>query len=275
MESIAAAQNDKSRRRVLFGAVALGAAAAGVGLGFWRRPAPLGDQGAMAPTSFWDASFDSAAGGALAMRAFQGKPLLINFWATWCPPCIDELPLIDAFYRQNAPNRWQVLGLAIDQPGAVRTFLGRVHFFFTFIFINGVFLPMFFQGMLGMHRRWYDGGTSYEISKRLVFGLSGLEWNHVISWSAWLLGLAQLPFIFNFFWSIWNGKKVSDNPWHATTLEWAAPSPPPHGNFTRALTVHRGPYEYSVPGAEEDYTPQYQPTVPKKQPVVAPQHQPA
>lgn len=126
MESIAAVPNDKSRRRLLFGAVSLGAAAAGVGLGFWRRRASPGEAGAMAPASFWNASFDSAAGDALAMRSFQGKPLLINFWATWCPPCIDELPLIDAFYRQNAPNRWQVLGLAIDQPSAVRTFLGRV-----------------------------------------------------------------------------------------------------------------------------------------------------
>jgi len=137
--------------------------------------------------------------------------------------------------------------------------LGRIHFFFSIIFINGIFMPMFIQGMMGMHRRWYDGGLSYPVtSGRVVLGYSGTEWNHVISWSAWLLGVAQLPFIFNFFWSIRHGKKASINPWDSTTLEWTAPSPPPHGNFDHPPTVYRGPYEYSVPGASSDFTPQAQ-----------------
>ncbi len=136
-------------------------------------------------------------------------------------------------------------------------FLGRVHFVLSFIFINGIFTPMFLQGMLGMHRRWYDGGASYDlISNGVVWGLSGIKWNTVISISAWCLGLSQIPFIFNFFWSLKFGQKVGRNPWEATTLEWEAPSPPPHGNFDRALSVHRGPYEYSVPGATSDFTPQ-------------------
>ena len=59
------------------------------------------------------------------MAALTGKPLLVNFWATWCPPCVEELPLIDAFWRENGPNGFQVLGLAIDQPSAVRRFLQR------------------------------------------------------------------------------------------------------------------------------------------------------
>ena len=59
------------------------------------------------------------------MDIFRGKPLLVNFWATWCPPCVEELPMIDAFYRQHVGKSWQVLGLAIDQPSAVRTFLAR------------------------------------------------------------------------------------------------------------------------------------------------------
>ena len=72
------------------------------------------------------------------------------------------------------------------------------------------------------------------------------------------MALFQIPFIFNFFWSIWNGKKVDQNPWEATTLEWAAPSPPPHGNFAVVPQAYRGPYEYSVPGAGKDFTPQYE-----------------
>jgi cytochrome c oxidase subunit 1 len=136
-------------------------------------------------------------------------------------------------------------------------FLGRVHFVGSLIFINGLFAPMFFQGMAGMHRRWYDGGVTFEgLSNASVFGYTGIQWNTVISWSAFLLCVAQLPFIFNFFWSIWNGEKVDRNPWDATTLEWDAPSPPGHGNFDKPIAVHRGPYEYSVPGADKDFTPQ-------------------
>jgi cytochrome c oxidase subunit 1 len=71
------------------------------------------------------------------------------------------------------------------------------------------------------------------------------------------LALGQIPFIINIFWSIWKGEEVhSDNPWEATTLEWQTPTPPPHGNFAKAPEVHRGPYEYSVPGHAKDFTPQ-------------------
>ncbi len=126
-------------------------------------------------------------------------------------------------------------------------FWGRVHFFGSFICMNGIFLPMFLQGMGAMHRRMSDGGATYQLNESL------LHWNVFISWSAWLLALCQIPFIVNFFWSIWGGKKCTDNPWDATTLEWAAPSPPPHGNFLHEPTTYRGPYEYSVPGADKDF----------------------
>jgi cytochrome c oxidase subunit 1 len=70
------------------------------------------------------------------------------------------------------------------------------------------------------------------------------------------MALFQIPFIFNFFWSIWKGEQTDANPWGATTIEWAAPSPPPHGNFLTVPEAHRGPYEYSVPGAARDFVPQ-------------------
>jgi thiol-disulfide isomerase/thioredoxin len=64
-------------------------------------------------------------GGTLPMAGFRGRPLLVNFWAPWCPPCVEELPMIDAFFRQHAPNGWQVVGLAVDKPEAVQKFLGK------------------------------------------------------------------------------------------------------------------------------------------------------
>lgn len=128
--------------------------------------------------------------------------------------------------------------------------LGRIHFFLSFVFMNVVFMPMFFQGMAGVSRRLYDQ-TLYAHGDA-VQGLTRMS-----SWGAWMLGLSQLPFILNFFMSLRAGKKVSDNPWEATTLEWAAPSPPPHGNFAAVPSVYRSPYEYSVPGIRQDYFPQH------------------
>jgi cytochrome c oxidase subunit I len=140
-------------------------------------------------------------------------------------------------------------------------FWGKVHFTLSFIFMNLVFQPMFAQGMAGMLRRMMDGGANYSAQQvpGAIGGLSEhiMHLNVWVSTAAWCLGLAQIPFIINFFYSIKRGKKIeSDNPWHATTLEWQTPTPPPHGNFTKPPVVHRGPYEYSVPGHATDFTPQ-------------------
>ena len=75
--------------------------------------------------NFWLQEFEKPEGGTLFMKALQGKPLLINFWATWCPPCIEELPLIDAFFNQNKSKSFQVVGLAVDQPSMVRRYLSQ------------------------------------------------------------------------------------------------------------------------------------------------------
>jgi cytochrome c oxidase subunit I len=144
---------------------------------------------------------------------------------------------------------------------AMNEFWGKVHFVLSLIFMNLVFQPMFAQGFAGMNRRMWDGGATY-LSSPEVLGLpkSMIDMNVNISHAAWALGLAQIPFIINFFWSIGRGRKVnSNNPWEATTLEWQTPTPPPHGNFDKHIEVHRGPYEYSVPGHDKDFTPQNEP----------------
>jgi cytochrome c oxidase subunit 1 len=144
-------------------------------------------------------------------------------------------------------------------------FWGKVHFWLSLIFMNLVFQPMFSQGMAGMLRRMSDGGAQYSLAKVGKDAIGGLtdsimHWNVTISWAAVCLGLAQIPFIINFFWSMKHGKKVtSDNPWEATTLDWQTPTPPPHGNFATVPEAHRGPYDYSVPGSTKDFSPQNQP----------------
>ena len=137
--------------------------------------------------------------------------------------------------------------------------LGKIHFAGSFLCMNLIFAPMFVQGLKGMSRRMYDGGSTY-FGSGLGADPSILELNKVITHSAILLGLFQIPFIVNFFLSLWNGKKVeSDNPWQATTLDWQTLTPPPHGNFVTEPVVYRGPYEYSVPGAAKDYIQQGMP----------------
>ena len=132
--------------------------------------------------------------------------------------------------------------------------LGKIHFWPSLLFMNGIFMPMFIQGLAGVSRRLWDGGLEY------AHAAGVLHWNEFMSISAWLLGLAQIPFIFNLFYSLRSGEKVDNNPWQATTLEWDAPSPPlPHVNFEKLPVVHREAYEYSVPGRNRDYTPQTEP----------------
>ena len=130
--------------------------------------------------------------------------------------------------------------------------LGRIHFFGSFVCMNVIFMPMFLVGLAGVSRRLYDGGAGYDFAQPV------LHLNVVSSWGAWILAIFQIPFIFNFLWSIRKGEKTAENPWQATTIEWAAPSPPPHGNFAAAPQAYRGPYEYSVPGAGKDFVPQFE-----------------
>jgi cytochrome c oxidase subunit 1 len=131
--------------------------------------------------------------------------------------------------------------------------LGKLHFAGTFVFVNVTFLPMFNLGLMGMQRRisetkhfdyLRDGG---DLQKLSTYGLIGLV-------------VFQLPFIWNFFHSIFRGEVADRNPWRATTLEWNTSSPPPHGNFEVPPVVHHDPYVYSPEGVDDDFIPQHAPT---------------
>lgn len=124
-ESISASSSAerRSRRRWLMGAVAGAAALAGAGVALRKyQPQQMAPDAELA---LWGAEFAQIDGGRLTMAALRGKPLLLNFWATWCPPCVDELPLLSSFFQINVVKGWQVLGLAVDQQESVKRFLAR------------------------------------------------------------------------------------------------------------------------------------------------------
>jgi cytochrome c oxidase subunit 1 len=132
--------------------------------------------------------------------------------------------------------------------------LGKIHFWGTIIPFNLIFIPLFILGAAGEHRRIY----SYEHFSQLF--TPGLQHLRVLATLALVVMLLfQFVFLYNFIRSLFAGEKAEANPWRANTLEWAAPSPPPHGNFAEMPTVYRGPYEYSVPGRPVDFWPQHLP----------------
>jgi len=130
--------------------------------------------------------------------------------------------------------------------------LGKIHFVGSIICMNVIFLPMFVQGLAGVNRRLWDGGTLYTHAQ------GTLSLNVPMSYAALGLAFFQIFFIINLAWSIRGGRATGANPWEATTLEWsAAPSPPrAHGNFDRVPRVVRDPYEYNAPGATAGFLPQ-------------------
>jgi|SRR5450830_215274 len=119
--SIAEPRPTAGRRRWLVGAVAGVAALGGVGVA-WRIYQPESSPQSV-DLAFWQLEFTAPDGRLMRMAALRGKPLLLNFWATWCPPCVAELPLLSDFYQLNSDKGWQVLGLAVDQLDPVKRFL--------------------------------------------------------------------------------------------------------------------------------------------------------
>jgi len=128
--------------------------------------------------------------------------------------------------------------------------LGYVHFWVTAICAYGVFFPMHFIGLAGLPRRYYTN-TNFPLFDDLQ------NVNVLITVFALIGGAFQLVFLYNFFSSIFYGKRTVQNPWNSTTLEWTAPIEHIHGNWPGEIPeVHRWPYDYSKPGHEEDFIPQ-------------------
>lgn len=161
------------RRNLALGGVAILAGVAGVGVA-WRQFEPHGALSDMAPgttggseispaQAFWTMSFDTPGGTSLAMSTFKGRPLLVNFWATWCPPCIEELPLLDSFYQANKARDWTVVGLAVDQPSAVNKWLQAKPLSF----------PVGMAGLGGTDLSKQLGNRSGSLPFSVVFGASG------------------------------------------------------------------------------------------------------
>ena len=134
--------------------------------------------------------------------------------------------------------------------------LGYIHFWLTFVGVYMVFFPMHYIGIAGFPRRYYSW-TNYEFTNMYT------DLNMFVSVAAFITFAAQAIFLFNFFYSMYRGRKATLNPWSSNTLEWTTPLHPGHGNWPGEIpTVYRWPYDYSKPGAAEDFIPQ---TVPLSQ----------
>jgi cytochrome c oxidase subunit I len=128
--------------------------------------------------------------------------------------------------------------------------LGYIHFWLTFVGVYMVFFPMHYIGIAGFPRRYYSF-TSYD-----AFSTFG-DLNMFISCAAIITFIAQFIFGFNFFYSIFKGRKANQNPWSSNTLEWTTPVLPGHGNWNGEIpSVYRWPYDYSKPGSDSDFIPQ-------------------
>ena len=151
----------RSRRFWVGAGVATVAAGAGIGLGVWRHtPAPVLSG---AEAAFWDGVYDGPNGEVVRVADFRGQPVLVNFWATWCPPCVEELPMLNAFQRDQAARGWRLIGLAVDQPSAVRQFMRKLPIEF----------PVGMAGLAGTELSRSLGNTNGGLPFTVVFGRDG------------------------------------------------------------------------------------------------------
>jgi thiol-disulfide isomerase/thioredoxin len=150
------------RRRWLTGALAGAAVLGGVGLAWWQADRSRKISETVNP-DFWRLTFIAPDGASLPMSALRGKPLLLNFWATWCPPCVEELPLLSRFYQANSVKGWQVLGLAVDQAAPVQRFLAQ----------TPVTFPVALAGLPGIEISRALGNTAGGLPFTAVLGSDG------------------------------------------------------------------------------------------------------
>jgi len=151
----------------------------------------------------------------------------------------------------GAIHHWypKVTGRMLDER------MGRFHFWVTFIGAYLIFFPMHYVGLVGVPRRYPEIGDTLFVPESVH------TLNAFISMMAFLVGFAQIVFLFNLIWSLRHGREAGGNPWRATTLEWQTPqTPPAHGNWGKELpVVYRWAYDYSVPGAPQDFLAQNDP----------------
>jgi thiol-disulfide isomerase/thioredoxin len=143
----------------LVSGVAGAAAAAGVA-GYWWQRRLEAQPGA---ARFWALDFETPDQGRLAMASLRGRPLVLNFWATWCPPCVREMPALERFFRSHAPAGWQVVGVAADNAAAVREFLAR----------TPVTYPIVLAGFAGVELSRELGNTSGGLPFTVIYDSAG------------------------------------------------------------------------------------------------------
>jgi thiol-disulfide isomerase/thioredoxin len=151
------------RRTLITAGAAAAAAVAGIGGYFLQRRFAPADAADAPNAELWSLDFETPGPDRLAMASLRGKPLVLNFWATWCPPCVREMPALDRFYREHSAKGWQVLGLAADNVEAVRKFLA----------VTPVAFPIGLTGFAGVELSQRLGNGSGGLPFTVIFGRDG------------------------------------------------------------------------------------------------------
>ncbi len=153
-----------NRRTVVLAGAGLAAVAIGAGTALRRARSDAEDAGAPAVSvDIWSLAFQSVDGASMPMTALRGRPLLLNFWATWCGPCVVEMPLLDRFAREQGAAGWRVLALAVDQPDPVRRFIAE----------RTLTLPVAIAGAIGLDLSRSLGNVNGGLPFTVAFDSSG------------------------------------------------------------------------------------------------------
>ena len=146
-----------NRRHLMLGATGLAAGLAGVAVAWHSQ------RHETVPEELWTLDLPRVGGGALAFASLRGRPLLVNFWATWCVPCVVEMPLLQRFHASNLSSGWQVVGIAVDQESAVAKFVGE----------RGIHYPIVMAGLVGMEVARTLGNTAGGLPFSIAVGPDG------------------------------------------------------------------------------------------------------